>query len=175
MDRMHPPSNAQRNRALHVLLVEHELEIMNRRARLILEEGHDLSTARVAEGLADRVERVQPDLVVMDVLMPQLETSELARLAARCRGGAEPVLVVHTKLLRPLLRRFIDVRSVYGLIPKNDDNDDGLFMRLFRDFADRLSSEMPTQTFVPRALAASGTYPVTPMPDALRERMNKHG
>jgi CheY-like chemotaxis protein len=174
---MQSERNAQRSPALHVLLVEHEPDVLNRRAALILDEGHDISTSRAAAGLAERAARLHPDMIVMDVLMPQLETSELARLAAQCRGGSEPVLVVHTKLLRPLLRRFIDVRHVFGHIPKTDENDDALFMRLFRDFADRLNSEMPTQTFVPRplGLGSSGTFPVTPLPEALRERMHKHG
>jgi CheY-like chemotaxis protein len=166
-----------RNGLLHVLLVEHDPDILNRRATRLLAEGYDLSTARVATNLADRVARIQPDLVVMDVLMPGLDTEDLGRLAARCRGGSEPVLIVHTKLLRPMLKRVIDVRAVYGLIPKGDAADDALFMRMFEDLADRLSSEMPTQVIQPRTvgIASSGTYAVTPGPDALYEQLHKHG
>src|SRR6187402_2426509 len=89
----------QRQNQLHVLLVEHEPDVLNRNSALLLADGYDISTARVADGLSERVTRIQPHLVLMDVLMPGLDTRELAKLAARCRGGSEPVLVVHSKLL----------------------------------------------------------------------------
>ena len=64
-----------------------------------------------------------------------------------------------------MVRRVLDLRSIFAIIPKSDD--DAAFSRLFRDISDRLASEMPTQTFVPRALgiATSGTYAVTPSAD----------
>ena len=165
----------QRQNQLHVLLVEHEPDVLNRNSALLLADGYDISTARVADGLSERVTRIQPHLVLMDVLMPGLDTRELAKLAARCRGGSEPVLVVHSKLLRPMLKRVIDVRAVFGSIPKSDN--DAEFLRQFREVADRLTSEMPTQVFVPRPLsvASSGTYAVTPQPEAMRGRSQRHG
>lgn len=166
--------NWHQARALHVLYVEHEPSVLKRNAALLLEEGYDLTTAREGAGLSERVARIQPDIVLMDVLMPGLETGELAKLAACCRGGPEPVLVVYTKLLRPMLRRVIDVTVVYGLITKPNEGD---FMQKFREIADRLSSEMPTQKLVPRTLvASSGTYAMTPEPEAIRQRRTRtHG
>ncbi len=170
---MQSDRKVQQDRTLHVLLVEHEPDLLNRTAELFLSEGCDLSTARSAVGLCDRVARVQPDVVLMDVLMPGLDTRELARLARHCRGGAEPVLVVHTKVLKPMLRRILDKREVFGFIPKTDDASD--FLRHFREVSDRLASEMPTQVFVPRALGVvmSGTYAVTPTTPVARTQ--KHG
>jgi len=146
---------------LHVLVVEHERAELGRTCARLLAEGVDVSTARTALGLADRVSRLEPDLVLMDVLMPGLDTNELARLAARCVGG-KPALVVHTKMLKSMLKRVVDVRAVYGFIPKTDD--EVAFTRPFREVVDRLVSEMPTQTFVPRLLgiATSGTYAMSP-------------
>jgi CheY-like chemotaxis protein len=159
-----------------VLLIEHEPAILNRTAALVLAEGCDLSTARVADGLTARVDRLKPDLILMDVLLPALDTRELARLAARCRGGAEPVLVVHTKMLRPMLRRVLDLRTLFGFIPKSDDDRE--FTHRFQEIIDRLQSEMPTQVFVPRALGVvmSGTYAVSDTPTAAnRARARRHG
>jgi CheY-like chemotaxis protein len=146
---------------LHVLVVETERAELARTCARLLAEGVDVSTTRTALGLADRVSRIEPDVVLMDVLMPGLDTNELARLAARCVGG-KPALVVHTKMLKSMLKRVVDVRAVYGLIPKTDD--EAAFARPFRDVVDRLVSEMPTQTFVPRLLgiATSGTYAMGP-------------
>jgi DNA-binding NarL/FixJ family response regulator len=109
----------------------------------------------------DRVARLQPDVILMDVLMPGLEASELARLAARCMS-ASPALVVHTRLLKPMVRRVVNARAVYGLIPKSGIDVD--FVRGFREVTDRLVSEMPTQVFVPRVSVGgmSGTYALKP-------------
>jgi CheY-like chemotaxis protein len=142
---------------------------------MVLAEGHDVSTARSGAGLGERVTRLQPDIVLMDVLVPELGAGELARVAARCRGGSEPAFVVHTKLLRPMLRRLLDVRDIFGIIPKSEDDAD--FMHRFRELTDRLTSEMVTETFVPHVLgvAKSGTYAVTPGPSTTGNRVRKHG
>lgn len=171
---MQPHRKGQRGRPLHILLVEHEPADLLRTTEMLLAEGHEVSTARVAKGLAERVERIQPDVVLMDVLMPELESGQLAKLSAKCRGGSDPVLVVHTKLLRPMLRRVIDVRNVFGIIPKGERESE--FIQRFRDLIDRFTSEMVTETFIPRVLgiATSGTYAVTPGPSS-SERARKHG
>jgi hypothetical protein len=107
--------------------------------------------------------------------MPELEAGELARVVGRCRGGSEPAFVVHTKLLRPMLRRVIDVRNVFGIIPKSDREAD--FVQRFSELVDRFTCEMVTETFVPRVLgvATSGTYAVTPGPSTAHDRVQKHG
>jgi CheY-like chemotaxis protein len=146
---------------LHVLVVEHESAALERTCAQLLAEGVDVSTTRTAAGLVQRVSRFEPDMVLMDVIMPGLDTHELARLAARCLG-ASPALVVHTKVMKPMLKRVVDVRSIFGFIPKTDDET--AFARSFRDIADRFVSEMPTQIFVPRLVgsALSGTFAVKP-------------
>jgi len=146
---------------LHVLVIEHERAELARTCARLLGEGVDVSTTRTAVGLVDRVSRIEPDVILMDALMPGLDMNELARLAARCIGG-KPALVLHTKMLKSMLKRVINVRAVYGFIPKTDD--EAAFTRPFREVLDRLVSEMPTQTFVPRlvGIATSGTYAMGP-------------
>jgi DNA-binding NarL/FixJ family response regulator len=140
-----------------VLVVEPEPAELARTCWRLLGEGVDVSTTRTAVGLADRLAHLQPDVVIMDVLMPGLDLGELARVAAFCMGG-KPALVVHTKMLKPMLKRVIELRAVYGFIAKTDHDD--AFLRPFREVVDRLVSEMPTQTFIPRlvGIATSGTY-----------------
>jgi CheY-like chemotaxis protein len=157
------------DRGLHVLVVEPDPIALGQTSAMLLAEGADISTARSAVGLVDRVTRTMPDLILMDVLMPDMETRELAQLANLCRRGA-PALVVYTKVLRPMLRRVIDVRVLYGIIPKS--GDDAEFLRLYREVTDRLESELPTQIFTPHAAGpvTSGTYAMggSSTPDATR-------
>jgi CheY-like chemotaxis protein len=154
---MQPRRNPDQDPSLHVLVVEPDSIALAHTSALLLAEGADISTARSAVGLVDRVTRTMPDLILMDVLMPDMETRELAQLANLCRRGA-PALVVHTKVLRPMLRRLLDVRALFGIIPKS--GDDAEFLRLYREVTDRLESELPTQIFMPRAAGpvTSGTY-----------------
>jgi CheY-like chemotaxis protein len=147
-------------------VVEPEPSALARTCAQLLAEGADVSTARTAAGLVRHVSRIEPDVILMDVLMPGLDTNELARLAARCLG-AKPALIVHTKMLKPMLKRLIDVRAVFGVIPKT--GDDAAFLRAFLELTDRLVSEMPTQIFVPRLVgsATSGTFAITPTPNGV--------
>jgi CheY-like chemotaxis protein len=158
---MQSDRNPQQNQSLHVLVVEADPIALSQTSALLLAEGADISTARSGAGLVDRVTRLMPDLVLMDVLMPGLETRDLAQLANLCRRAA-PALVVHTKMLRPMLRRVLDVRALFGIIPKS--GDDSEFLRLYREISDRLASELPTQIFVPHATGpvTSGTYAMNP-------------
>ncbi len=151
---------------LRVLVVEPDPAALSRTCAQLLAEGVDVSTARTAAGLVRHVSRSEPDVILMDVLMPGLDTNELARLAARCLG-AKPALIVHTKMLKPMLKRLIDVRAVFGVIPKT--GDDAAFLSAFVELTDRLVSEMPTQIFVPRLVgtATSGTFAITPTPNAV--------
>jgi CheY-like chemotaxis protein len=150
---------------LRVLVVEPEPSALGRTCAQLLAEGVDVSTARTTAGLVRLVSQLEPDVILMDVLMPGLDTNELARLAARCLG-AKPALIVHTKMLKPMLKRLIDVRAVFGVIPKT--GDDAAFLRSFVELTDRLVSELPTQIFVPRLVgtATSGTFAITPTPNA---------
>jgi CheY-like chemotaxis protein len=161
---------------LHVLVIEPEAAALARITALLLDEGVDVSTLRTPVGLLDRVSRLEPDVILMDVLIPGLDGNELGRLAARCLGG-RPALFVHTKMLKPMLRRVLDVRAVFGVIPRTDKELD--FVRSFREHSDRLVSEMPTQVFVPRIVgsALSGTYAMSPAagPAATGESTNGRG
>lgn len=159
---MNARSAWRQDRTLNVLLVEHDPALMSRTCELLVADGLDVTTARSAMGLYDRVTRVQPDIVLMDLLIPDLDARELAHLAERCRAGNRPALVIHTKMLKPMLRRVLDVRAVFGFISKTGDGSS--FMHQFHEVTDRLVSEMPTDVFVPRSLggASSGTYAVKP-------------
>jgi CheY-like chemotaxis protein len=168
---MQADGQAKQEPSLHVLVVESDPVLLGRTSALLLAEGAEISTTRSAADLHERVKRTMPDLVLMDVMTPGLDARDLALLANFCRHGA-PALVVHTKMLRAMLRRFLDVRALFGIIPKS--GDDVEFVRLYREIADRLASELPTQIFVPNPIGGvtSGTYvkqhPSTPAAVATR-------
>ena len=73
---MKSQSRPSENLTLHALVVDADPSSLARTCALLLEEGVDVSTARTPVGLVDRVSRIEPDLVLIDVLMPGLETNE---------------------------------------------------------------------------------------------------
>jgi AmiR/NasT family two-component response regulator len=150
---MHPYRKAQLARPLHVLVVEHEPAELSKACARLLAEGCELSTSRVAFGLFERVEQLQPDMILVDVLMSNLESAELGRLVGR-GGTAEPSVVIHTKVLRPLLRRVLDVSAILGVITRTDN--DAEFSRMFREATRRLRSRS-ISTDVALGSAISGT------------------
>ena len=111
-------------RALHVLVVEHDASVLDRTSTRLLAEGCDISTRRYPRGLPELVERLRPDLVLLDVLTPGLDGQELFVLLARCRPNALPAIVLHSKLSRPMLRTVLDLDDVLGVIHKTDDDDE---------------------------------------------------
>lgn len=148
------------DRALHVLVVEHDARVLDRTCTRLLAEGCDVSTRRSPRGLPELVERMRPDLVLLDVLTPGLDGQELFVLLARCRPNALPAIVLHSKLSRPMLRTVLDLDDVLGVIHKTENDDE--FSENFRRLLDLLytGGQLKTalaQSWVP---AVSGTHRV---------------
>jgi CheY-like chemotaxis protein len=146
---------------LHVLVVDHDDAIRDQTVRRLLEAGHDVSVAKSASGLSQRIARLRPDLVLVDVLMPGLRGDELSRLLGSGRTGDGPAVVVHTRILRGYLRQAVDMQGVLGVIRAGQD--DQAFLHAFRTLTERLAepharqpaSAKPESTLTPKS---SGTH-----------------
>ncbi len=152
--------DSERDRALHVLVVEHDRALLGKTCTRLIDEGCDVSTRRIAQGLPDVVETLRPDLVLLDVLMPGLDGQELFVLLARCRPNRLPAIVLHSKLSRQLLRTVVDLDDVLGVLHKTED--DAEFVETFRSLVERLLSVGRQHSLVPRTWvpATSGTHRV---------------
>lgn len=143
---------------IHVLVADHDPVGLERTCRRVLAEGCEVSTARKAHGLSERVARLSPDLVLVDVLMPGLHGEELFLLLARCRPPTPPAVVIHTRVMPGLLRTVVDMRDVLGFIRSTVDERE--FSEKFRTIARRL--QMP-RVDLRRAPSRSGTHAKTPV------------
>jgi len=156
-------SNATSNleTPLHVLVVDHEDAVRDQTARRLIEGGYDVSVAKSAGGLSQRIARLRPDLVLVDVLMPGLRGDELSRLLGSGRSGDGPAVVVHTRILRGYLRQAVDMQGVLGVIRAGQD--DQAFLHAFRTITERLGNANPEHLAKPKAEPAltpklSGTH-----------------
>jgi DNA-binding response OmpR family regulator len=76
-----------------ILVVEDEPIIADAVAMLLTDEGYDVRTARSGRAALEALEAVAADLVVSDVMMPELDGLGLVA-ALRRRGDRTPVLLM---------------------------------------------------------------------------------
>lgn len=144
----------ERKQAIHVLVADHDRTRLERSCRRLLAKGCDLSTTSNASGLTEMMERLSPDLILVDVLMPGFHGEEMSRLLARCPPTGRPAVVVHTAILPRFLRRVVDLHDVLGVIRATENDAD--FSRDFDAILESFLSPSRPRAAGPRA--RSGTH-----------------
>jgi two-component system KDP operon response regulator KdpE len=77
---------------MRVLIVDDEPSILAAMAPLLRSRGYDVSTAMSGRAALDAVERDKPDLIVLDLGLPDGDGIEICRLIRD--GNATPIIVV---------------------------------------------------------------------------------
>jgi FixJ family two-component response regulator len=140
-----------------VLLVDEDREVLRVTSARLIRAGYEVSTRRSAEGLLAAVERLEPDLVMVDVLMNGLENETLSLLLAHARL-ARPKIVVHSRLCRNVLAVVVDLNEIHGIIQKTGDDD--RFAEALGEISERLPALTLDAPASPNLLgpATSGTH-----------------
>jgi hypothetical protein len=107
--------------SLQVLLVDHDRARLARSCGWLLAKGHDVTTRSTAAGLADTVSDLRPNVVLIDVLVPELAASEWRSFLHQCRATGDPAIIVHTQILPKILRAVVDCHFVLGVLRPTDD------------------------------------------------------
>jgi two-component system, OmpR family, response regulator len=79
-----------------VLVVDDELNITDLVATALRYEGFEVATAATGRAALDGVEKVRPDLVVLDIMLPDIDGFEIAR-RLRQDGRRVPILFLTAK------------------------------------------------------------------------------
>lgn len=140
--------------SLHVLVVDEDFAVTRNICGRLLAHGYEVSTSRQARGLRQTIARVQPDLVLVDVLMPDLNGGELKALLAQYPATGTPAVILHSAVPAAALRRMVDVRNALGVVKKT--LDDVEFLLAFKSVVDRYLTRK--QGGVRPAHAMSGTH-----------------
>jgi two-component system KDP operon response regulator KdpE len=82
-----------------VLIVDDEPSILATMAPLLRARGYEVSTAMSARACLESVERLDPDLIILDLGLPDLDGIELCRLLRD--GRVTPILVVSARGAEP--------------------------------------------------------------------------
>jgi two-component system KDP operon response regulator KdpE len=80
---------------LRILVVDDEPNILAAVAPLLRARGYDVSTAMSGKGAIEAVERETPDLVVLDLGLPDMDGVEVCRLLRD--GRATPIIVLSAR------------------------------------------------------------------------------
>ena len=78
-----------------VLIVDDEPSILATMAPLLRARGYEVSTAMSGKACLDSVERVAPDLVILDLGLPDMDGTEVCRLLRD--GRSTPILVLSAR------------------------------------------------------------------------------
>jgi len=103
---------------LHVLVVDDDPGVLVEACGWLGSEGHRVSPFSRARGLHETVTIVQPDVVLIDVLMPDLDGRSLNALLANGRSGARPIVILHSRISEATLRALTAIDGGAGVIQK---------------------------------------------------------
>ncbi|MET0791641.1 MAG: hypothetical protein ABW061_08995 [Polyangiaceae bacterium] len=153
-DSAHLEDDQGATQPLHVLLVDEDVAELKRTGLRLSQAGYDVSRRRSTEALFETIERLRPDLILLDPLMNDLDFAALSRC---CRAADGPRVALHSRVLRRVLHGAISFKDVVGVIHKTDDD------RAFQDAFQELVKDVPVrQIQAPRAESlppvASGTH-----------------
>lgn len=104
--------------ALHVLVVDDDLATLKEACARLTSEGHRVSTSLRAVGVRQAIAELRPDVVLIDVLMPDLNRRSLEELLYRRQPGAAPIVILHSRVPERTLRAIANIDGSAGVIQK---------------------------------------------------------
>jgi CheY-like chemotaxis protein len=133
-----PESSRIGANALHVLVVDNDTTVLDVVCKRLITEGHNVSTARRAQGIDETISRIHPDIVLIDVLMPDFNTMHLSRLLGRYPKEGTPAMILHSPVPPRALRSMLDVSNALGIVQKTTNDLEFFFS--FNSLIDQLVS-----------------------------------
>ena len=82
---------------MKIVVVDDEQAVRDSLRRSLSFNGYDIAIAEDGEQALDVIEKEQPDLVILDVLMPMMDGLEVCR-HLRCHGDDRPILVLTARV-----------------------------------------------------------------------------
>jgi two-component system, OmpR family, KDP operon response regulator KdpE len=83
----------------HVLIVDDEPSILATMAPLLRSRGYDVSTAMSGKACLESTERLDPDLIILDLALPDMDGVDVCRLLRE--GRSTPIIVLSARGAEP--------------------------------------------------------------------------
>lgn len=62
-----------------ILVIENDREILNILSYILIDEGYQVKSVRSLDGIIDLVTSYKPDAILLDIIIPEVESSEICR------------------------------------------------------------------------------------------------
>jgi DNA-binding response OmpR family regulator len=98
--------------------------------------GYDVYVRQDAIGTSQWVAREQPDVILLDVMMPALGGGDLGVLLRRSHSTNQTAVILHSSLGETELQSVLERTGAVGVIAKTHDGDK--FIEEFERLADRV-------------------------------------
>jgi CheY-like chemotaxis protein len=121
-----------------VLVVDDDPVVLELVRGWLEDAGYAVEVRESALGTTQQVASEQPDVVLLDVMMPALSGGELAHLIRRHHRTSLAAVILHSSLEQSELTALVQKTGALGAVPKTDDPE-----RFVADF-DRLMSLRPS-------------------------------
>jgi CheY-like chemotaxis protein len=90
---------------VRVLVVDDDSAILRMLSRVLTVRGHEVFEAESPYGVSAVVQQRQPDVVLLDVMMPGLSGTALAQLIDKLDMPTKPVIILYSAMPEDQLRR----------------------------------------------------------------------
>jgi DNA-binding response OmpR family regulator len=151
-----------RRTPLHVLLVDDDANVLKDTSARLTGEGHRVSVFSRARGVRQLVRVLKPQVLLIDVLMPDLNKRMLLELLSACRHSEEqPIVILHSRLSVRMLKTLFNVGNAAGIIQKT--KSDLEFVLAFNSIVER--ARAPHARFLSPETATSGTHRISTVSD----------
>ena len=103
------------------MIVDDEPDIREMLTRLLQREGYKIDVALNGSMLLDNVDFFQPDLVILDVMMPGLKTEEILMKLKNKRCKPKIILLTVVRLSKERLDKLKELDNIVAYIKKPFD------------------------------------------------------
>ncbi|HYO94856.1 MAG TPA: response regulator [Polyangiaceae bacterium] len=130
------PGSRLRVRPWHILIVDNSPEKLALLTERLQDGGYVVSCCSSVSNLEAEMGALDPDVVLLDVLMPRLDAAELSRLLRAYPADSQLPIILHSPIASPTLRRLIETSGALGVIEATLDAAE--FMAALGRFLDHL-------------------------------------
>ena len=109
---------------MRVLIADDDRDAVMTLGILLRSEGHEVWSTQQAEEVTDAVRDFRPQIVLLDIGMPERDGYQVAEALAREHGASCPVLVAVTGRSSPAERERAQASGFHHLVAKPYDADD---------------------------------------------------
>ncbi len=88
-----------------VLIVDDNEKDLNQLASYLEEEGYEVAAERNGEDALDYIEMEQPDIIILDLVLPEIDGFQICSKINAAKGGWKPKIIIITALT-PVLDKF---------------------------------------------------------------------